>query len=102
MWWMLKKKEFMQSDILNVKALNSFITVVIWPKIKMMPQNWHVWNTAPQSACLQMLSKVSVPDGMMPEMYWNEMLCVFANDKLCATRANFKMNLLQRYKGMCD
>lgn len=96
----LKKKDFMKCDLANVKALNSFIASAIWPKIKIMPKNWHVWNASPKSACSQMLSKVTVPVGMTPTMYWKEMLCVFANDKLCATRANFKMSLLQRYKGM--
>ena len=48
-----------------------------------------------------MIAKVTVPFGMNPEMYWNNVIVLFANDKLCATRANFKMNLLKRYKGMC-
>ena len=47
-----------------------------------------------------MLKKVTVPHGMSTELYWNNMIVPFANDKLCATRANFKMNLLKRYKGM--
>ena len=47
-----------------------------------------------------MLAKVTVPHGMPAELYWNNMIVMFANDKLCATRANFKMNLLKRYKGM--
>lgn len=97
----LKKRDFMKADMLNVKVLNSFIATTIWPKVKIMPKNWHVWDNSPKSACSRMLGKVTVPDGMTPQMYWKEMLCVFANDKLCATRANFKMSLLQRYKGMC-
>ena len=97
---LLKKKDFVQSDLLNIKAVNKFVTGVIWPKVKMMPKNWHMWSTDPRSTCARMLSKVSVPVGMEPKMYWKEMLCVFANDKLCASRANFKMSLLQRYKGM--
>lgn len=65
----------------------------------MMPKGWNKWSTAPMSTCAQMMAKVTVPYGMSPEMYWKNVIVLFANDKLCATRANFKMNLLKRYKG---
>ena len=66
----------------------------------MMPKGWNKWRTEPTSTCAQMMVKVTVPFGMNPDMYWNNVIVLFANDKLCATRANFKMNLLKRYKGM--
>ena len=89
------------SDLLNIQELYAFITEKIWRVFKMMPKGWNKWRTEPLTTCAQMMAKVTVPYGMTPEMYWNNVIVLFANEKLCATRANFKMNLLKKYKGKC-
>ena len=97
----LRKQGLASFDHLNISELYTYIVIKVWKHFKMMPKGWHKWSTAPLSTCAQMMSKVTIPPGMNPEMYWNTVIVMFANDKLCATRANFKMNLLKKYKGMC-
>jgi len=97
----MRREGLGSTDHLNIKELYNYINVQVWRYFKMMPRGWNKYRTEPMSTCAQMLSKVTVPNGMQPEIYWNNLIVAFANDKLCATRANFKMNLLKRYKGMC-
>ena len=95
----LKSEGLGSSDLLNIQELYAYIMTAVWRYFKMMPNLWNKWSVLPNSTCAQMLAKMTVPQGMTAEMYWNNMIVLFANDKLCATRANFKMNLLKRYKG---
>ena len=97
----LRREGLGSTDHLNIKELYTYIMDQVWRYFKMMPKGWNKYRIEPLSTCAQMLAKVTVPNGMQPEFYWSNVIVVFANDKLCATRANFKMNLLKRYKGMC-
>ena len=97
----LRREGLGSTDHLNIKELYTYIMDQVWRYFKMMPKGWNKYRIEPLSTCAQMLAKVTVPNGMQPEFYWNNVIVVFANDKLCATRANFKMNLLKRYKSMC-
>jgi hypothetical protein len=94
-----KKTKMSPIDTWNAHVLSNFLRDSIWPTNKILPKKWTHWVNDNRSLSQKVIAKVTIPQGISPQEYWERMLVGMANKKFCALRSNIKQTLFLQYEG---
>ena len=94
-----KKTKMGPIDTWNAHVLSNFIRDSVWPTNKILPEKWTHWVNDNRSLSQKVIAKVTIPQGLSPQQYWESMLVGMANEKFCALRSNIKQTLFLQYEG---
>ena len=94
-----KKTKMSPIDTWNAHVLSNFLCDFIWPTNKILPEKWTHWVNDNHSLSQKVIAKVTIPQGISPQEYWERMLVGMANKKFCALRSNIKQTLFLQYEG---
>jgi hypothetical protein len=94
-----KKTKMSPIDTWNANILSNFLCDSIWPTNKILPKKWTHWVNDNRSLSQKVIAKVTIPQGVSPQEYWERMLVGMANKKFCALRSNIKQTLFLQYEG---
>ena len=94
-----KKTKMSPIDTWNARVLSNFLRNSIWPTNKILPKKWTNWVNDNRSLSQKVIAKVTIPQGILPQEYWERMLVGMANEKFCALRSNIKQTLFLQYEG---
>ena len=93
------KHTLLTQDPINKGVVAAFLCELVWPRTKLLPNNWTKWREDKNSLCQMILKKVSVPVGIDGRMYWDSMLLSMTNGKFCALRSNSKQEIFKQFQG---
>jgi hypothetical protein len=95
----VKKTKMSPIDTWNANILSNFLRDSIWPTNKILPEKWTHWVNDNRSLSQKVIAKVTIPQGISPQEYWERMLVGMANKKFCALHSNIKQTLFLQYEG---
>lgn len=88
------------TDKLNCGHVSSYWKKVVWPHVKILGKKWHVWSEKEASVSVTTMRLITVPSLMTPIEYWDESMCGFINDKVCALSSGLKEDIKKQHNGM--
>lgn len=88
------------TDKLNCGHVSSYWKKVVWPHVKILGKKWHVWSEKQASVSVMTMRLITVPSLMTPIEYWDESMCGFINDKVCALSSGLKEDIKKVHNGM--
>lgn len=94
-----KMTEIDANAMSKIGALINYVKTESWERNKILPANWHEWNTDGKSVSSRFMSKVKLEKGEVGRIVWEGQIVVAVNTILKNKRSNVSRALRSVHRG---